>query len=230
MEQNNFVYFNAYWISPMNKVIGVPISHIDTAMNDLETFGLSEEYIKQEYDRTGEKFRSEGIARENIILRLMEEGWIRIRNYRQFWSMTLNELDMVSASYIYDWCDHMVNKLGVGMYSEIRISTIHNTIIVEMSDVLKNNKLGEFFNIKRTSEKENDEEGIESAQSSDKYLKDYIEYETETDTDFEDFVRSLKKREYKYKWASECKNVSNVGYSDLLLIERKYFDKLKNIK
>lgn len=46
-----------------------------------EKFGLTREYIEEQYEAYGEKIGTEGKARENIIRKLMFAGFTRIRKY-----------------------------------------------------------------------------------------------------------------------------------------------------
>jgi hypothetical protein len=46
-----------------------------------EKFGLTFDYIKQRFDEYGEKMGQEGKAREEIIMSLLEQGFVRIRKY-----------------------------------------------------------------------------------------------------------------------------------------------------
>jgi len=69
----------AYWISPDNTIIPVPIRHIYTVFDYPEKFGLSLDYIKSEYNLSKEKYRIEGKARGRLFRKLFDNGWIRIR-------------------------------------------------------------------------------------------------------------------------------------------------------
>jgi hypothetical protein len=72
----------AFWISPQREVLLVKSCHVATVISHPETFGLTLESITECYARHGEPLGMEGKARTEIILQLVELGWIRIRRYR----------------------------------------------------------------------------------------------------------------------------------------------------
>lgn len=68
----------AFWYKN-GKIIEVKTLHITDVCENHDIFGLSEEYIQSIYDLFGELWGSEGWAREKIMIELMKQGWIRIR-------------------------------------------------------------------------------------------------------------------------------------------------------
>lgn len=66
------------------------LNHIDYIINYPELFYLTPEYIQDTYDKHNERIRQEGKAREEIIRKVSELGWIRIRHYfkpKDYWSI-----------------------------------------------------------------------------------------------------------------------------------------------
>jgi hypothetical protein len=55
---------------------------------DPEKFGLTIEEIRAAYAMHGERIGVEGEARKELLLRIINHGWIRIRRYRDYWSVT----------------------------------------------------------------------------------------------------------------------------------------------
>lgn len=68
----------AFWYKD-GQIIEVGSRHIIDVCNNAEVFGLTKEYIKSIYDLYSEEWGSEGKAREEIMIQLMEDGWIRVR-------------------------------------------------------------------------------------------------------------------------------------------------------
>lgn len=68
----------AFWYKN-GKIIEVKTYHIEDVCDNYEIFGLSKEYIQSLYDLYHEEWGTEGKAREQIMIELMEKGWIRIR-------------------------------------------------------------------------------------------------------------------------------------------------------
>jgi len=117
---------DAYFISPKNgEVIYVPHSHIALVISKPEKFGLNFEYVKGIYDKYDEKLGIEGRARREIILHLIDQGFIRIRKYRNHWKINVKNLfaDQV-AEYLIKWA------------KEIKRATndIHIEVIIEQKN------------------------------------------------------------------------------------------------
>ena len=71
----------AFFISSVGAILHVPDNHISTVIADPERFGLTMEEIRAVYDRHGEKVGTEGEARKELLLTIINQGWIRIRRY-----------------------------------------------------------------------------------------------------------------------------------------------------
>jgi hypothetical protein len=70
---------DAYWISPAGKIFDVGQIHIVTITENPEAFGLTRPEIDAVYEKYGEPIGSEGKARDEIMVKLIEERWIRVR-------------------------------------------------------------------------------------------------------------------------------------------------------
>ena len=79
-----------YWAKDGNLYELGSKKHIDLIIEDPERFGLTDEIIHQTYQKYHEKIHFEGKAREELIIKALKPGWIRIRHYmrkRDYWSI-----------------------------------------------------------------------------------------------------------------------------------------------
>lgn len=60
-------------------MVPVPALHILTVIEAPALFGLTTESIKEAYERHNEPIGHEGFAREEIMIGLINKGWIRAR-------------------------------------------------------------------------------------------------------------------------------------------------------
>jgi len=72
-----------FWISPDGCAFPVDRNHITTVCLHPALFGCTEGELRAVFAARGEVWCREGKAREEIIVRLVEEGWIRLRHYRR---------------------------------------------------------------------------------------------------------------------------------------------------
>ncbi|MDD5092731.1 MAG: hypothetical protein PHQ23_17670 [Candidatus Wallbacteria bacterium] len=93
----------AFWISPDGEILSVRISHVDEIIRMPERFGLTREEAIAAYTRHGEPLGLEGSARDELIKRVCERGWIRIRIYREYVSVTLHRLDSDAQFRLEKW-------------------------------------------------------------------------------------------------------------------------------
>jgi hypothetical protein len=80
----------ALWISPQGEIYNVEKTHIDMVFDCPERFGLTLKLVQSIYDINNEQYRTEGKAREDIILILIQNGWIRARRYLRPFRWTVN--------------------------------------------------------------------------------------------------------------------------------------------
>jgi hypothetical protein len=105
----------AYWISPRGEVLPVATNHIDIVIKHPEKFGLTTKKIEDVYDRYEERMGSEGDAREEIILELLNKGFIRIRRYKNQYSLNIGKMSKKVKDILYDWANKLINKGINGM-------------------------------------------------------------------------------------------------------------------
>lgn len=101
---------NAHWISPTGKIIDVPLLHINTIIKYPELFGLTKRKIIAIHKKHRETLGGEGKAREQIMLKLIKDGWIRTRSRRNGWTVQFNKLDKQTAANIESWVHHCVDN------------------------------------------------------------------------------------------------------------------------
>jgi hypothetical protein len=79
-----------YWIKGNDITDMTTNSHISDVIYHPEKFGITKEEIENAYKKYGEKLQTEGKAREELIRKVSEKGWIRVRHYtgrKDYWSI-----------------------------------------------------------------------------------------------------------------------------------------------
>jgi hypothetical protein len=101
---------DAYFIHPYKgQVIFVPHSHISLVISNSEKFHLNFDYLKAIYEKHGEKIGLEGSARREILLHLIDQGFIRIRKYKNYWKANVKDLYGDSAAiFLHRWAKSMI--------------------------------------------------------------------------------------------------------------------------
>lgn len=105
----------AYWISPRGEVLPVTTNHIGIVIKYPKKFGYTTEKIKEIYDKYGERMGMEGKAREEIIIDLIKKGFIRIRRYRNSYSLNINKMSKKVKDILFDWSNRLINNGINGM-------------------------------------------------------------------------------------------------------------------
>jgi hypothetical protein len=96
-----------FFISPDGMLIGVEGgNHISTVIANFSKFGLTIEQIQRLYTFFGEKLGVEGVARQQILTVLIQQGWIRLRRHQnKHWSVNINELTCHAIDFLEDWAN-----------------------------------------------------------------------------------------------------------------------------
>jgi len=112
----------AFWISPAMEILNVKINHISEVIDNPEHFGLTYNYIKAIYNDEHEVLRTEGRARKRIIIDLIQQGWIRIREYpkRASWTVNVFEMNEQVLYVLNSWTNEMIHS-GVSPFDEVVI-------------------------------------------------------------------------------------------------------------
>lgn len=115
----------AYWISSDGKVIPVDGLHIEVITRNLEKFGLSQKEVDELYDKYGEPKGSEGKAREEILIKVFDKGWIRLRYIarQDLWKAQLKNFNKRKKDYIWDFVNgSLEGKYGkAGKYTDLLV-------------------------------------------------------------------------------------------------------------
>ncbi len=121
---------NAYFIHPHGgQVIYVPHSHIALVISNPEKFWLNLDYIKKIYEKHGEKIGLEGRARREILLGLIDKGFIRIRKYKNHWKVNIKNLYKDSAAlFLYRWAKAMIGATD-DFHAEVIIDQKNGKVI-----------------------------------------------------------------------------------------------------
>jgi hypothetical protein len=103
----------AYFISPKGEVIYCGNKHITKVIENPKKFGLDKGVIEYLYDFYNEKFGTEGKAREQIIISLINQGWVRIRKYGdKFWTVNVNKLDGKVKQILNKWSNLILKGIN----------------------------------------------------------------------------------------------------------------------
>jgi hypothetical protein len=88
----------AYWITPKNEVIPVGQTHIEMIVTNPEKFGLTKDYILKVHKKHKEEIGTEGDAREEIMVGLIKDGWIRVRSLPKDYSIKFQVVDFKEST------------------------------------------------------------------------------------------------------------------------------------
>jgi hypothetical protein len=105
----------AYWISPRGEILPVTTNHIDIVIKSPAKFGYTTAKIEKIYANHGEHMGQEGDAREEIILDLLNKGFIRIRRYKSQYSLNIGKMSKKVKDILFDWASKLLNTGINGM-------------------------------------------------------------------------------------------------------------------
>ena len=176
----------AYFISPNGKILYVGTNHIDGIIRMPKKFGLTRDYIKSVYKKYDERLGQEGKAREEIIIEIVNKGWVRIRRYGDaFWSINVKKWNPKIKSYIEQWASSIVK--GTKEFKEL---DVYMTVSITSSD--KNMALIKKTNIKDLSLQESFDDYMSN---KEKYklvwINDVSEFDDLIEYKLEEFIRNV---------------------------------------
>lgn len=129
----------AFFLSQTGDLIHVPQNHISTVIADPQRFGLTREEIDAVYEEHGERVGVEGEARRELLLRLISQGWIRIRRYRNYWSVTAPSLSPPVWERLQGWAARLLEGIDgfkeADRYMPVRISTTEGETVLMIKDL-----------------------------------------------------------------------------------------------
>lgn len=116
----------AFFISPKGEIIYSGTTHIQIIIRKPEKFGMNIDVIKYIYSQYDEKVGQEGKAREQILISLFNQGWVRLRRYNQFWTVNVRRLDRKTKQYLQKWAGKLLQgrlpwKDFEGPYADVKI-------------------------------------------------------------------------------------------------------------
>ena len=129
----------AFFLSQTGDLIHVPQNHISTVIADPERFSLTRKEIDAVYEEYGERVGVEGEARREILLRIIADGWIRIRRYRNYWSVTAPSLSPATEKRLQGWAARTLEGIDgfkeMDRYVPVRISTTEGETTCKIKDL-----------------------------------------------------------------------------------------------
>ena len=103
-----------FWISPDGEVEEIT-EHLSTVRQDPERFGLSRGEYDSLVERNSPPFEA---ARLAIIIRVIDNGWIRVRGYGNYYiAFTVDELSEDTISKITDF----LTEIGAWEIEKVRV-------------------------------------------------------------------------------------------------------------
>jgi len=115
----------AFWINPKGKVFELKSGiHIGYIIKNPTKFGETKKTLQDTYDKYNENMPHEGKAREEIMVRALVRGFIRIRETTRGWSIQLNKLTQKFDDFIWTWAKSIIGSVN-DKYADV---TIHELI------------------------------------------------------------------------------------------------------
>ncbi len=139
----------AYWITPDYRVIQVKTSHIEVIIDHPEIFQVPLDVIAAAYAKFNEVMRTEGRAREEIIIAVVKKGFIRVRRYQrpreEYWSVNVNQINAASQEMIkqFFWLVHR-GEFGcpeVDREIPVVITALNGHQTIRLAELIKDNSL-----------------------------------------------------------------------------------------
>ena len=111
----------AYWICPDGLIIDIGLeTHISYIIAHPAQFNTTTNKIIELYKKYNEVMPVEGIARNTIIMDLLNQHFIRIRKYKNHWSISLIVLDDDTKSRLSQWASDLPS---IEKYADVIIQT-----------------------------------------------------------------------------------------------------------
>ncbi len=137
----------AYWITPDYKVIPVSTSHIEMIIDHPEIFHVPYEIISAVYARYGETVRTEGRAREEIIIDVVKKGFVRVRRYvrrqNEYWSINVSHLNDAAMAMIQQFfgliCQGKLGYKEIDKEIQVVITSLDGRQTFRLAELVKDN-------------------------------------------------------------------------------------------
>lgn len=139
----------AYWITPDFKVVPVKTSHIEMIIDHPEIFHVPMDVITSIYAKHHEAVRTEGRAREEIIIDVVKKGFVRVRRYTQYreeyWSINTNHLDDAAMAMIKQFfsliCQGELGCREIDLEIPVVITALNGHQTIRLAELVKDNHL-----------------------------------------------------------------------------------------
>lgn len=117
--------FDAYWISPKGEVlqVGGTKTHIRIVIDNPKKFGETKERIEKDYKKHKESITWEGKAREEIMIRIMKRGWVRIRERHNSWTVQVWKMSPKMNDILWMWAN-TIKKTVFDKFAPVNIYEI----------------------------------------------------------------------------------------------------------
>jgi hypothetical protein len=125
---------SAYWISPKGVIYEVD-SHIRSILENPGLFGLTMEAITAVYEHYHERLNQERNACEEIMVGLMDRGWIRVRHIRQLSLVTVQLSDRhytggSHAKPVTKWAEEILKKQALPESSPVNVLNLRGEYVM----------------------------------------------------------------------------------------------------
>lgn len=117
------MHTKAFWIFPGNKKILEVSSHHQEVIRSPQIFGETEKSIRETYKKYSERLGLEGKARSEILTRVIQRGFIRIRENKNNWSIQVWEMTDETRNKIYKWAKAVYNQVK-DRYAPIKVTEV----------------------------------------------------------------------------------------------------------
>jgi len=150
IQENREMRNTAMWITPSGKIMVFDNdTHIGAIIKDPVMFGYTKDKIEQIYKKYNEPVNLEGKAREEIILDVLKKGFIRVRRYRDYWSVNTNNITKKTKDFLYDWANKLLNGIsgqvekdrympvkivGISVNKQYTVQQIANDVLYEANE------------------------------------------------------------------------------------------------
>jgi len=112
----------AFFIDPEGQVLPVRTSHIAAVIGDPKRFGTTKRRIEEAYRKQGEPVGLEGNARTEILVEVIERGWIRIREYPdRYWSVQFDTASPRTKGFVRVWARRMLKSRNTDPYLPVHL-------------------------------------------------------------------------------------------------------------
>lgn len=121
------------WIDPKGRILDFGVTHIQAIIQYPLKFGLSRKEVLSTFETEGEKLGTEGKAREKLIRRVIQRGFVRIRFQKNYVSVTVDRLDKKTKTVLLRWAELVKKTPKVDMYQPVKVYEIRTDRMKEFT-------------------------------------------------------------------------------------------------